>query len=201
MFSNLHPDPSYLNCSAESLALALEERDRYTRAHCDRVSRLANRLGRRCDLDATTLAQLTLAALLHDIGKIGIPDHVLNAPHRLSDEDWRLMQSHSERGERIFAASRHPHAPQVAQLIRHHHEAYDGSGYPDGLHGEHIPLPARILSVADSYDAMTSSRPYRAMLSHAQAMQRLRQARHRQIDPQVFAEFECLMEDAGAGRS
>ncbi len=189
------PDFGEVACSLESLALAIEVRDRYTRGHCDRTGRIAVALGRRFDLDADALEQLELGAYFHDVGKIGVPDHVLLQPGQIPDEEWSAMQAHSEIGERIFLASRHRHAIAVGRIIRHHHEAMDGSGYPDGLVGEQIPLAARILRVADSYDAMTTRRPYSPERSHHDAMRILHGEQQGRIDPQVYAEFEMLMRD------
>lgn len=189
------PDFAEVACSLETLALAIEVRDAYTRSHCDRTGRIAVALGRRFDLNKDALEQLELGAHFHDIGKIGVPDHVLLHPGRINDDAWVAMQAHSEIGERIFLASRHRHAAEVARIIRHHHEAMDGSGYPDGLVGERIPLSARILRVADSYDAMTTRRPYSPERSHDQAMRILHEEQQRKIDPQVFAEFQILMRD------
>lgn len=179
----------------ESLALAIEARDAYTRGHCDRTGRIAHALGESLDLDAEALQRLDLAAHFHDVGKIGIPDRVLLSAKRVTGADWATMQSHSEIGERIFLASRHEHAEAVAGLIRHHHEAMDGSGYPDGLVGSAIPLGARILRVADSYDAMTTRRPYAPQRTHAEAMRILHGEQDEKIDPDVFRAFERLMRD------
>lgn len=180
-------------CSTDALAYALEERDAYTRAHCDRVGQLARRLGQRCELTAAEQAQLQLAAIFHDIGKVGIPDRVLLHPGQLEGSDMLLMQSHSERGERIFARSRHQYASQVARLIRHHHEALDGSGYPDALRGAAIPLAARILRIVDSYDAMVTRRSYRDAMAHDSAMQILHEESGTKIDPEVFVQFERMI--------
>lgn len=177
----------------ESLLLAIEVRDSYTRGHCDRTGRIARALGERLDLDGPALEQLELGAHLHDIGKLGVPDRVLLHPATLDSDAWALMQAHSEIGERIVLATRHPHAQEVARIVRHHHEAMDGSGYPDGLAGEAIPMAARILRVADSYDAMTTRRPYSPRRSHDEAMRILHGDQHQRIDPQVYAAFEQLM--------
>ncbi len=126
-----------------------------TRHHCDRVGLLAQCLAH-CDLGQEACAQVGLAARFHDIGKIGIPDEVLLAPRRHTDEERAIMREHPVRGEHIFLATGRSDAAPVAQLIRAHHEAFDGSGYPDGLRGETIPLGARIVTIVDAYDAMTS---------------------------------------------
>lgn len=136
------PDFGDIACSMESLALAIEVRDAYTRGHCDRTGRIARALGQCFDLEPAQLEQLELAAHFHDVGKIGVPDRVLLHPGTVPDDDWPAIRAHSELGERIFLASGHAHASEVATLIRHHHEAMDGSGYPDGLAGDAIPLGA-----------------------------------------------------------
>ncbi|MBD9478000.1 HD domain-containing phosphohydrolase [Pseudoxanthomonas sp. PXM02] len=190
------PDFSDIACSLESLALAIEVRDAYTRGHCDRTGRIARALGQCFDLDADQLEQLELAAYFHDVGKIGVPDRVLLHTGPIADEDWPSIQAHSALGERIFLASGHRHAGTVSALIRHHHEAVDGSGYPDGLAGAAIPLGARILRVADSYDAMTTRRPYAEGRAHDTAMRILHAEQDDKIDADVFRVFERLMRDA-----
>ena len=122
------PDFGDIACSMESLALAIEVRDAYTRGHCDRTGRIARALGQCFDLEPAQLEQLELAAHFHDVGKIGVPDRVLLHPGTVPDDDWPAIRAHSELGERIFLASGHAHAAEVATLIRHHHEAMDGSG-------------------------------------------------------------------------
>ncbi|KRA41932.1 HD domain-containing phosphohydrolase [Pseudoxanthomonas sp. Root630] len=189
------PDFTEIACSLESLALAIEVRDAYTRGHCDRTGRIARALGQCFDLDAAQLEQLELAAHFHDVGKIGVPDRVLLHPGTVPDDDWPAIRAHSALGERIFLASGHEHAVEVARLIRHHHEAMDGSGYPDGLAGDAIPLGARLLRVADSYDAMTTRRTYAEARPHDMAMRILHGEQDGKIDPEVFRVFERLMRD------
>ncbi|MBA3243260.1 MAG: response regulator, partial [Acidobacteria bacterium] len=140
-----------------AIADALEAKDEFVHGHARRVSGYATVIGRRMSLDVSLLKQLSLAALLHDIGKIGTPDAILLKPAPLSVEERAVMQLHSERGARMLAAM--PEMNEVADVVLHHHEHYDGSGYPKGLRGEQIPLAARIIHVADAYDAMTSPRP------------------------------------------
>src|SRR5690606_13581358 len=123
--------------------------------HCDRVSRLARAMGQRCGLPDERLEHLVLAARFHDVGKIGIRDDVLLYPGRLDEGKRLIMRTHPDRGAALFSATGRDDAQQVATLIRHHHEAWDGSGYPHGLQGEEIPMESRILTIVDSYDAMT----------------------------------------------
>lgn len=175
------------------LGTALDHRDRNTADHCGRVCHLARLLGERCDLLPGQLRDLELAARFHDVGKIGIPDAVLLSPAMLEEDDWELMKTHPGRGEQLFLATGHEDAGRIAALIRHHHEAVDGSGYPDALHGSAIPLECRVLSLVDAYDAMTSARPYRAPMPQALAMRNLGESVQRQLDPDVFRVFEGLL--------
>lgn len=150
-------------------------------------------LGRRFGLESEALDSLRIAALFHDIGKIGVPDNVLLKPGRLTDEDWVFMKAHSALGEELFMATGHACARQVAPIIRHHHESFDGCGYPDGLKGEEIPLPCRILLISDAYDAMTNSRPYHGARSHKLVMDTLESEAGTKLDPTVFLEFSRII--------
>ncbi|WP_201028711.1 MULTISPECIES: HD-GYP domain-containing protein [unclassified Rhodanobacter] len=164
----------------------LGHRDAHTAVHCARVGMLALALARVFGLSGSDLLILGTAARLHDIGKIGIPDAILRKPGPLDAAEWAIMQSHSERGERIVRADPGlPWRDDIALVIRHHHEHYDGSGYPDGLRGQAIPLLSRLLSVADSYDAMTEPRAYRLERSHREAMTTLRDESGGKHDPQM----------------
>ncbi|WP_447730123.1 HD-GYP domain-containing protein [Pseudoxanthomonas suwonensis] len=153
-------------------------------------------LGQRFDLGQARLGHLALAARFHDIGKIGVRDDVLLYPGRLDEARRRRMRLHPELGEQLFRATERDDAMEVAGLIRHHHEAFDGSGYPDGLAGAAIPLEARILAVADAYDAMTSDRPYRPALSSKAAMAALADERGRRIDPEAYRQLEAVLRRA-----
>jgi len=176
-------------CLIDALSMSLQMRDAYTRHHCDRVGLLAQRLAAHCDMDTERCAQVGLAARFHDIGKIGIPDEVLLSPRRHTDEERAIMREHPVRGEHIFLATGRSDALPVARLIRAHHEAYDGSGYPDGLRGEAIPLGARIMTIADAYDAMTSARPYRDAMEHETVLRILDDQAGGLIDPYVLQRF------------
>ena len=182
-------------CLIDALSMSLQMRDAYTRHHCDRVGLLAPHLALHCDLDEDACAQVGLAARFHDIGKIGIPDEVLLSPRRHSDEERAIMREHPVRGEHIFLATGRSDAAPVARLIRAHHEAFDGSGYPDGLHGESIPLGARIVAIADAYDAMINDRPYKRAISHEQAISELRRHAGTQFDPELVELFCDLYAD------
>jgi putative two-component system response regulator len=152
-----------------ALAQAVEHRDRYTGQHCQRLAVTSVMLGEALGLDSCDLTALYRGGYLHDIGKICIPDAILFKPGVLTNEEWVIMRSHSARGEEICRPMRSL-AP-VLPIIRSHHERWDGTGYPDGLAGEKIPLLARILQVADIYDALTTERPYKPALSAACALE------------------------------
>ena len=162
---------------------ALELRDQETMGHTERVVSLAVSLGEELGLGQDDLLFLQWGAYVHDLGKIGVPDAVLRKPGPLSPDEWRLMQRHPEQGftllQRLIFLSR------SLDVVRYHHERYDGGGYPSGLKGEEIPLLARIFAVADAYDAMTNDRPYRRALGEAEAVAELRRHRGKQFDPQV----------------
>ena len=142
-----------------ALASALGERDRYTGDHSESVVELAAGSARQLALGRERIGRLRTAALLHDIGKVGIPDEILHKPGPLSGREWEIMRQHPVIGERILRAI--PGMGAVARVVRHEHERWDGGGYPDGLVGDAIPLEARIILACDAYHAMTSDRPYR----------------------------------------
>jgi putative two-component system response regulator len=154
-----------------TLALSDESRDPYTEGHCERLASYATELGRHLELDVESLVALRRGGYLHDLGKIAIPDEILKKGSDLTQEEWRLMRQHPIIGENICRPLRSLRL--VLPIIRHHHEHWDGSGYPDHLEGEQIPLLARILTVVDIYDALRTSRPYKPALSHEQACETL----------------------------
>ena len=178
--------------SLHALQVALDERDSYTHGHCDRVGALADALAREVAPARVDFDHLALAARFHDIGKIGIPDDVLLHPGQLDAARMAVMRTHPLRGARVFAATGRRDAQEVARLIRHHHEAIDSSGYPDGLAGNAIPLEARILAVVDGFDAMTSDRPYRAGLPEDEALRRLRADAGLRLDGLLVEAFIAL---------
>jgi diguanylate cyclase (GGDEF)-like protein len=171
--------------TVEALANALEANDEYTSTHARWITDLSLRVGRELGLDEPTLKSLELGALLHDIGKIGIPSDVLSKPGRLTAEERRLVQTHPELGERIIGPI--DRLEDVRPIVRHCHERWDGKGYPDGIAGEDIPLESRIIFVCDAYHAMTTDRPYRRALSHREAVRRLAAGKATQFDPNVVA--------------
>ena len=169
--------------TVEALANALEANDEYTSRHARWITDLSLRVGRELGLDDGALKHLELAALLHDIGKIGIPSDVLSKAGRLTIEERRLIETHPALGERIIAPIER--LQTVRPIVRHCHERWDGRGYPDGLAGEEIPLESRIILVCDAYHAMTTDRPYRKRLSHPEAVRRLNDGAGTQFDPGV----------------
>lgn len=184
----------YLGTMA-ALADAVEARDVYTGGHCKRVSDYAVRLARAADLPDAEVEEIRFGALIHDIGKIGISDGILGKDTSLTEEEWRHMQSHTLIGERIVAQL--PVSQTVRDIIAHHHERYNGSGYPRGLRGEAIPLPARIVAVVDAYEALSSGRVYRAPLSPHEAMAELRRVAGTHLDPRLVELFTRVLEEAG----
>ncbi len=169
------------------LVTAVDRKDRYTRAHSEQVTRLALALGQELGLSADTVRSVRLAGVLHDVGKIGVPDRILKKPGRLTPEETEIMNSHPALGEAIVAGL--PDLAAIRTGVRSHHERWDGRGYPDGLAGEDIPFLGRLLAVPDCYNAMTTDRPYRAALSHAQALAEIARGAGTQFDPTIAAAF------------
>ncbi|NOY52234.1 MAG: HD domain-containing protein [Deltaproteobacteria bacterium] len=170
-----------------SLAAAIDERDPYTRGHSERVTEYSMAIADEMGLDPKVKEEVQLAALLHDIGKIGIDDSVLRKPAKLTDEEFRQIQEHPEKGANIMAPIKQ--LKKIIPAMRHHHERYDGAGYPDGLSGYDIPLAARIISVADTFDAMTSDRPYQAAQSELSVVENLKSWAGSRYDPVVCEAF------------
>lgn len=169
--------------SLEGLANALEAKDPYTRGHSERVAALSRRLAQELGLDAAEVETVAQAGLLHDLGKIGVPEAVLGKAGPLGDPEWELMRRHPLIGAQIVAPFEF--LASAAVIVRHHHERWDGSGYPDGLAGEAIPLGARIVAVADVWDALTSARPYRPALPRETALAWLAAHAGHTLDPAV----------------
>jgi len=173
-----------------TLALALESKDAYTHGHSERVTDYALELAKFLNLSELDQVILYRASILHDIGKIGIPDAILNSPSALSSEEWLIMKSHPERGETI--CSKLNFTREILPIIRHHHERYDGKGYPDGLSGENIPFLARLVTIADTVDAIISSRPYRPAGTFEQVLEELKRCAGSQFDPDLVKAFISL---------
>lgn len=175
-----------------AIARATEIRDRYTIHHAERVGRYAREVGRRYGLVGEDLDILYMGGVLHDIGKLVVPDAVLLKPGALTEEEFAVMRKHSAEGERICASLRS--VTHFLPLIRHHHERFDGTGYPDRLRGNTIPIGARIVAVADAWDAMVSDRPYRAGLPRDEAHRRLAAGAGTQWDAAYVELFTGLLE-------
>lgn len=183
----------------EALASAIDAKDGNTYGHSHRVGELAMALGSQLHLETPQLAELQVAAHLHDVGKIGIPDAILNKAARLTTEEFAVVQRHPVIGWQILR--RISSFQQVARIVRHHHERFDGSGYPDGLRGEDIPLASRLIAVADSYDAMTSMRSYRKAVSAKEAWQELCRCSGSQFDPEAVKAFRAVAQREKEWRS
>jgi putative two-component system response regulator len=150
-----------------TLALSVEARDPYTEGHCDRLSRYSSELGKYLGLEEEDIVALRRGGVLHDLGKIVIPDEILKKGSHLTEDEWKIMKQHPIVGENICKPLKS--LRRTLPIIRHHHEHWDGTGYPDGLRGERIPLLARIVQAVDVYDALRTARPYKAVLSHSEA--------------------------------
>jgi len=173
------------------LAEALLERDRYTGEHSESVVELAARVARGLGLDETEIERIRQGALLHDIGKVAIPDEVLHKNGPLDDKEWEIMRQHPAIGERILRSI--PGLGGVARIVRHEHERFDGAGYPDGLSGTEIPIGSRIILACDAYHAMTSDRPYRKAMDHSEAIRELAASAGTQFDPEITEQLiGCL---------
>jgi HD-GYP domain-containing protein (c-di-GMP phosphodiesterase class II) len=181
------------------LANALEAKDAYTRGHSERVGEWSRRLAVALDLPAGEVEAVGRAGLLHDLGKIGVPEAVLRKQGPLDDGEWVLMRRHPVIGAQIVAPFEFFAAG--GSIIRHHHERCDGSGYPDGLAGDAIPIGARIVAVADVYDALTSERPYRRALAHEGALEHLIAEAGQTLDESIVAVFVGLTRGEPGRRS
>ena len=175
------------------ISSALDAKDPYTHGHSLRVTMYSLILAKKLNLDDKTLEEIETAGLLHDIGKIGIPQNILCKPGKLTDEEFEVMKSHPEQAERMLMGIKKLAA--VSDWLRAHHEKWDGSGYSQGLKGEEIPISGRIIALADTYDAMTSTRSYRNALSHETAMEEIKRCAGTQFDPVLASLFlECAEE-------
>ncbi|MFC1864300.1 HD domain-containing phosphohydrolase [Chloroflexota bacterium] len=168
-----------------ALAHALEAKDKYTRGHSQRVAEISVAIGNKMCLPQESIEKIQLAGLVHDIGKIGVNDFVLNKPSNLTNEEFKHVRCHPEIGEHIIAPIINDN--ETLKLVRNHHERYDGTGYPDGLTNTQMPLGTKILTLADAYDAMTSERPYRKAMSNKTAFAEIEHAQGTQFDPEVVA--------------
>jgi diguanylate cyclase (GGDEF)-like protein len=171
----------------DALVTAVDKRDYYTRRHSEDVTEYSLMIAEQLGLSQDTMRTLRLAGLLHDLGKIAIPDAILRKPSALTDEEYELMKQHPVYGWLIVSAI--PSLSETLPAIRHHHERYDGRGYPDGLAGEEIPLLGRLMAVADAYSAMTTDRPYRKGMPPLDAIEQLREGCGTQFDPHMVEAF------------
>lgn len=179
--------------TVSALASTIEVNDSYTRGHCERVAGGTRAIAERLGVGERDVHDFQLAAVLHDIGKIGVATHILAKEGKLTDAEFKEMQQHAELGSQILGAI--SFLGGVAYYVRHHHEDWDGSGYPSGLMGDKIPLASRIIHVVDAYDAMTSCRPYRKALPKEEAIRRIVADRGQQFDPQIVDTFMELVQD------
>jgi diguanylate cyclase (GGDEF)-like protein len=187
-------DEHHTRTLASALARAVDAKDSYTRSHCQTVSQLCSVIGTELGFDGGRLTRLRLAGLLHDVGKIGVPDAILNKPAKLTDDEYEHMKRHSLLGYDIV------HAADMeieARWVRHHHERFDGTGYPDGLAGGEIPLESRVILVADAFEAMTSDRPYRRAPGQSFAIVELGRNAGSQFDPAVVEALTRVLARVG----
>jgi HD-GYP domain-containing protein (c-di-GMP phosphodiesterase class II) len=182
--------------AAHTLVAAVQARDAYTAAHSQEVVGYAVAVARRMGLDERRQAEVEQVALLHDIGKIAVPDQILRKPGSLTEAEWEVMRTHSTQGEELIRNT--PGLEHLGPAIRAEHERWDGHGYPDGLSGERIPVASRITFVCDAYHAMTSDRPYRAALSPDAALREIREGTGTQFCPSSAAAFIFVLEDGEA---
>jgi putative two-component system response regulator len=180
-----------------TIARAVESRDAYTVHHAERVGKYAGQLAEAHGLDAEDISIVYRGGVLHDVGKIGIRDAILLKPGPLTPDEFTTMKGHSVEGERICSPLRS--TEHYVPIVRHHHERWDGTGYPDGLSGDSIPIGARIVAVADAWDAMVTDRPYRVGLPREEAMRRLREGGGGQWDERFVRVFVRLVEDRALG--
>jgi diguanylate cyclase (GGDEF)-like protein/putative nucleotidyltransferase with HDIG domain len=187
-------DRQHTRTLASALARAVDAKDSYTRSHCQTVSQLCAVIAAELGFDGDRLTRIRLAGLLHDVGKIGVPDAILNKPAKLTDDEYAVMQAHSVLGFEIVEAAG---LGEEARWVRHHHERVDGRGYPDRLAGEDIPLESRIILVADAFEAMTSDRPYRQAPGREFAVEELRRGAGSQFDADVVDALCHVLERTG----
>jgi len=184
LFKNLQR--AYID-TLSALTSAIDAKDSYTRGHSERVTELSIRLAQYCGVAAEEVEKIKLGGLLHDIGKIGIPEGILNKPGRLDEHEFEIIKSHPDLGVRIMGKVEF--LESIVPIISFHHERYDGKGYPDGLIGEDIPILARIVSVVDTFDAMTTDRPYRKAMTTEAALAEIERCAGTQFDPEIAAHF------------
>jgi response regulator RpfG family c-di-GMP phosphodiesterase len=178
---------------AKVLAYTLEEKDPYTSGHSERVCYYSDFICKRLSFQPKDRTELQIASYLHDIGKIGISNRFINKKGTLSSTDWAIIKQHSNKSIELLAPLKL--SSNILSFIQHHHEHYDGTGYPDGLAGEQIPVGARIIAISDAYDSMTSNRPYRKSLSSEEAKAELTKCSGKQFDPQLITIFLDVLKE------
>jgi putative two-component system response regulator len=196
--AELGPLIGYLR-GVQALVNSLETKDSYTHGHSKTVAEISVMMGRAMNLSRREMREIRLGALLHDIGKIGIPLSILHKEGPLTDDEWEVVKQHPEDGHRILEPLSRSY-PEVQRIVRHEHERWDGRGYPDGIAGEEIPLGARLVMIADTYDAVCSTRPYRKAMSKADALDIMRSGAGTQFDPELIPVFEQVLDDLPAPR-
>ena len=174
----------------ESLAAALDAKDVYTSGHSTRVGNMAYNLAKSFGLNEYNLQMIHIAGHLHDIGKIGVPDNILNKRDKLNDYEWDIMKSHPEMGYNILEKA--DSLKEISHIVLHHHERWDGAGYPNGLSKEEVPIGSRIIAICDSIDAMRSNRPYRKIISNNECYNEILKNKAIMYDPKIT---DCIAEN------
>jgi len=192
-----HMQETYLG-TIQTLARAIDAKDPYTRGHSDRVTRYAVKIAKEMNLSESAVRNIEYSALIHDIGKIGIQEAILTKKGKLTETEYEIVKMHPLIGESIITPVKFLNG--IAPLILYHHERFNGKGYLEGLRGESIPLGARIISVADAFDAMTSNRPYRKALTKEEARKELEKESGERFDPQVIKAFLRVLEREEMGK-
>ena len=182
---------SFFTNVIKALSEAIEAKDKYTRGHTDRVSRLSVQIGEKMGLSHQQLKILELSAILHDVGKIGVPEAILNKKSRLTQDEYVEIKKHAAIGAQIIAPIKQ--FTEIKEGVLHHHERYDGFGYPSGLKGDNIPLIARIISIADTFDTLTTERPYKKAYSKKEAIKEIAKCSGTQFDPKVVKIFNKVI--------
>jgi putative nucleotidyltransferase with HDIG domain len=183
-----------------ALAFAIDAKDHYTQGHSQSVARLGSQIARRIGWDDPQVEEIRLAGILHDIGKIGVPEALLNKPTRLTAEEYEVLKTHASLGGKILEPLRVKSIERIRSIVRHHHEFFDGTGYPDQLSGEDIPPGARILTIADAYDTMISDRTYKRGRSVEDAVAELRRCSGTQFDGELVAAFVTTLDNSTPAR-
>jgi diguanylate cyclase (GGDEF)-like protein/putative nucleotidyltransferase with HDIG domain len=192
--------PSLMD-TVTALAFAIDAKDHYTQGHSQAVSQLASQIGQQLGLATEEVEEIRLAGILHDIGKIGVPESVLNKPARLTDEEFEIVKNHAVLGDKILEPLRVKAIERIRRMVRHHHERFDGGGYPDGLSGQNIPLGARILTIADCFDTMVSERSYKKAWTLEEAAQELSRCRGAHFDATLVDSFLQVLATQGDPRN